>query len=185
MHIPYFNYQIYESDIITAGGSVEYFDEISVTRRSALKNAHVYLGNISVNCRMEVFRDGTSVIRSFLQNGKPKGGNLFPEAKELISSFYERLEMLPEVTAAKVVKRTFMQYVLAIFQFLFFLLFALNMHKFFTHGSLAFVAALLASACMVFIFIIGRFYTKVRVRYICRESNSHAECFLSKKSTEN
>lgn len=165
MHLPFYNYQIYEGDILAMGGHVEYYKDVSMSGRSVLKDAHVFLNHLCVDCRMEVYRDGTSVIRAFLQDGKPKRGNLFPEALDFIECSSRRLEMLPQETVNMVANRTIFQYVLAIFQILFFALFSLNLYQCFVSEHLWFVAVILAVICVVFVVIIGRGYSILRCRY--------------------
>ncbi len=67
---------IYESDIYHIGGTVTYTGKVSCRRwTSYMESAYVTLGAQQVPCNMKRYKDGSSVIVSFTENGIPMQKN--------------------------------------------------------------------------------------------------------------
>lgn len=84
------NWLIYESDIYHVGGTVSYTGNIIRRKASSIiESANVTLGSLRVSCLMERFKDGSSVILSFIEDGVPMKKNSL-----MVDTFIERYDEL-------------------------------------------------------------------------------------------
>lgn len=99
------NWFIYETDIVALGGTVLYTGNIIVkSRRSSVKEAIITLAGTNITVYMECFRDGSSVLCNFLENGKPVAKN--PSEAEYFLNCYKSLRSKNDIFLEFVFFRT-------------------------------------------------------------------------------